>query len=61
MTKQPTPDEDAARAERELLEKQMDREIDAAVGYVPEDQAAGPDPAVDADREIAPVAADQVW
>ncbi|MEU2315175.1 plasmid transfer protein TraB [Streptomyces albidoflavus] len=61
MTKQPTPDEDAARAERELLEKQMDREIDAAVGYDPEDQAAGPDPDIDADREIAPVAADQVW
>lgn len=47
-----TKDENAA-AEKALLEEQVDREIDAAVGDDPDDDGFVPD--VDADQEIAPV------
>lgn len=46
-------------AEKALLERQVDREIEAAVGDDPDDD--GYTPEVDADREIAPIAEGQVW
>jgi hypothetical protein len=47
--------EDAAREEEVLLERQVDREINAMVG----DDDGGPEPHVDPDVEIPPVS--QVW
>ncbi|MFJ3141695.1 plasmid transfer protein TraB [Streptomyces halstedii] len=49
--------DDNAAAEKALLEKQVDREINAMVGDDPDDDGFVPD--VDADREIAPVG--EVW
>ncbi|MEV7654632.1 plasmid transfer protein TraB [Streptomyces anulatus] len=49
--------DDAQAAEKALLEKQVDREIDAMVGDDPDDDGYVPD--VDADQEIAPPA--EVW
>ncbi|MBB4893541.1 hypothetical protein FHS39_002572 [Streptomyces olivoverticillatus] len=51
--------EDTEAAERALLEQQVDREINAAVGTDPDDD--GPVPDVDADQELPPVEAGQVW
>ncbi|MFE3489109.1 plasmid transfer protein TraB [Streptomyces griseus] len=50
-------EDDNAAAEKALLEKQVDREIDAMVGDDPDDDGFVPD--VDADQEIAPVS--EVW
>ncbi|MFD5940255.1 plasmid transfer protein TraB [Streptomyces griseus] len=50
-------EDDNAAAEKALLEKQVDREIDAMVGDDPDDDGFVPD--VDADQEIAPPA--EVW
>jgi hypothetical protein len=50
--------DDAQRAEEQLLERQIDREIDAIVGTGPDDDTPVQ---VDADREIQAVPADQVW
>ncbi|GAA3032339.1 hypothetical protein GCM10020000_06670 [Streptomyces olivoverticillatus] len=47
--------EDTEAAERALLEQQVDREINAAVGTDPDDD--GPVPDVDADQELPPVEA----
>ncbi|WP_145503165.1 plasmid transfer protein TraB [Streptomyces sp. CFMR 7] len=48
---------DNEQAEKVLLERQVDREIDAMVGDDPDDDGYVPD--VDADQEIAPVS--EVW
>ncbi|WP_405718152.1 hypothetical protein [Streptomyces sp. NBC_00046] len=49
--------DETEQAERELLEKQVDREISAAVGDDPDDDGYAPD--VDADQEIPPAA--ETW
>ena len=49
--------EETEQAEKALLEKQVDREIEAAVGADPDDDGFVPD--VDADQEIPPVA--ETW
>ncbi|MEU8623288.1 plasmid transfer protein TraB [Streptomyces sp. NPDC048669] len=49
--------DDTKAAEKALLEKQVDREIDAAVGGDPDDDGYVPD--VDAEQEIAPPA--ETW
>ncbi|MFH8867137.1 plasmid transfer protein TraB [Streptomyces griseus] len=50
-------EDDNEAAEKALLEKQVDREIDAMVGDDPDDDGFVPD--VDAEQEIAPVG--EVW
>jgi hypothetical protein len=53
-----TKDQNEA-AEKALIEKQVDREINAMVGADPDGD--GYEPQVDPEQEIPPVPADQVW
>ena len=51
--------EDNSEAEKALLAKQVDREIEASVGTDPDDDGFVPD--VDEDQELPPVGAGEVW
>lgn len=51
--------DDNEAAERALLEKQADREVDAMVATDPDDD--GTEPQVDSDKEIPAVGAGEVW
>ncbi|MGW2090028.1 plasmid transfer protein TraB [Streptomyces sp. NPDC001880] len=51
--------DETAAAEKALIEKQVDREIEAMVGDDPDDD--GYVPAVDAEQEIPPIAEGETW